>query len=91
MSIYDRRQFQVGSTVVSAIKSDNPLHAGPGESRAEIVFSVGGEPWEILWVGHPADVGGVARWVRARLLEGFDIDTIDDVLSRQRAAAAAAA
>ena len=79
--IYDKRQFTVDGLTISGIRSDNPLHAGPGESRAEIMFKREQDyHWSDLWVGHPAKVGDVMRWIRASLIDGATIDEIEDYI-----------
>ena len=82
MGIYAKTQVVVNGVMISALKSDSPLHAGPHESRAEILLKpVEDSVWpDPSWVGHPARCGDVARWMGDCLKRGASIEEIDTYL-----------
>lgn len=81
-------EYYIGDTLISMMVSDENLHYGPGDSRAEIVVKTGDlNYWpDPIWIGDPAKANQVRAWISRHLgrfpcsQHGYVVEQLEKVM-----------
>lgn len=83
-------QYYVGDTLISMLVSDENLHHGGGDSRAEIIVKLGDTNYwpDPIWIGDPAKANQVCAWIGRHLgrfpcdKHGYVVEQLERVMMR---------